>query len=195
MIKEYIVKNTRYIRGLIIRDMLLFAFGNVGTCQSFLYHNFRCYLSSLCMPSHFSLILCNPIDCSPPGSSCPWDSPGKNIGVGGHALLQGIFPTQELNLCLFHLLHWQAGSLPLVLPGKPLSSPSPMFLFIPNFIKTPQNLNAPLNTRRKSPSVQPDKISLLSQKNNSFLLRYIAVRLRVQDGTPDLQTLVYKSCC
>ena len=25
---------------------------------------------------------------------CPWDSPGKNTGVGCHALLQGIFPTQ-----------------------------------------------------------------------------------------------------
>ena len=24
---------------------------------------------------------------------CPWDSPGKNIRVGGHTLLQGIFPT------------------------------------------------------------------------------------------------------
>ena len=23
-----------------------------------------------------------------------WDSPGKNTGVGCHALLQGIFPTQ-----------------------------------------------------------------------------------------------------
>ena len=28
---------------------------------------------------------------------CPWDSPGKNIGVGFHALLQGIFLTQVLN--------------------------------------------------------------------------------------------------
>ena len=28
---------------------------------------------------------------------CPWDSPGKNIGVGGHALLQGIFLTQGSN--------------------------------------------------------------------------------------------------
>ena len=26
-----------------------------------------------------------------------WDSPGKNTGVGCHALLQGIFPTQRLN--------------------------------------------------------------------------------------------------
>ena len=49
----------------------------------------------------------------------PWDSPGKNLGVGCHALLQGIFPTQGSNPCLLHLLHWQAGSLPLVPPGKP----------------------------------------------------------------------------
>ena len=38
----------------------------------------------------------------------PWDSPGKNTGVGCHVLLQGIFPTQGLNLCLLCLLHWQA---------------------------------------------------------------------------------------
>ena len=44
---------------------------------------------------------------------CPWDSPGKNAGVGCHALLQRIFPTQGLNLCLLRLLHWQVGSLPL----------------------------------------------------------------------------------
>ena len=50
--------------------------------------------------------LCDPIACSSPGPSrllCPWDSPGKNTGVGCHSLLQGIFPTQGLNgglLCL-----------------------------------------------------------------------------------------------
>ena len=42
---------------------------------------------------------CDPMNCSPQGS-CPWDSPGKNSGVGSHALLQGIFPTQGSNLCL-----------------------------------------------------------------------------------------------
>ena len=36
---------------------------------------------------------------------CPWDSPGKNTGVGCRALLQGIFLTQESNLCLRRLLH------------------------------------------------------------------------------------------
>ena len=33
---------------------------------------------------------------------CPWDSPGKNTGVGCHFLLQGIFPTQGSNLDLLH---------------------------------------------------------------------------------------------
>ena len=51
------------------------------------------------------------------------DSPGKNTGVGCHALLQRIFPVQELNLRLLHLLHWQAGSLSLVPHGKPLTYP------------------------------------------------------------------------
>ena len=33
---------------------------------------------------------------------CPWNSPGKNTGVGSHSLLQGIFPTQRLNPGLPH---------------------------------------------------------------------------------------------
>ena len=53
----------------------------------------------------------------------PWDSPGKNSGVDCRALLQGIFLTQGLHMCLLCLLHWQAGSLPLVPPGKPLNTP------------------------------------------------------------------------
>ena len=32
--------------------------------------------------------LCDPTDGSPPGSPRPWDSPGKNTGVGCHFLLQ-----------------------------------------------------------------------------------------------------------
>ena len=32
----------------------------------------------------------------------PWNSPGQNIGVGSHSLLQGIFPTQGPNLGLLH---------------------------------------------------------------------------------------------
>ena len=40
------------------------------------------------------------MDCSPPGSSVRGDSPGKSTRVACHALLQGIFPTQGLNLSL-----------------------------------------------------------------------------------------------
>ena len=35
---------------------------------------------------------------------CPWDSPGKNTAVGCHALVQVIFLTQGLNLCLLYWL-------------------------------------------------------------------------------------------
>ena len=49
---------------------------------------------------------------------CPWNFSGKNTGVGCHALLQEIFPTQGSNPCLQRLLHWQAGSLPPAPPGK-----------------------------------------------------------------------------
>ena len=45
------------------------------------------------------------MDCTPPGSSVHGDSPGKNTGVGCHALLQGIFPTHGLNPDLLHCRH------------------------------------------------------------------------------------------
>ena len=57
--------------------------------------------------------LCNPMDCSPAGSSVHGISPGKNTGVGCHFQLQGVFLTQGLNPRLLHLLHWQVDSLPL----------------------------------------------------------------------------------
>ena len=60
---------------------------------------------------------CHPMDCSPPGSSS-WDSPGKEVGVGCHALLQRIFLTQGSNSCLLCLLHLQAGSLLLTPPEE-----------------------------------------------------------------------------
>ena len=47
--------------------------------------------------------LCDTMDNSPMDYIlCPWDSPGKNTGKGCHFLLQGTFPTQELNPGLLH---------------------------------------------------------------------------------------------
>ena len=51
--------------------------------------------------------------CGQPPGSCPWDSPGMNSRVDHHALLPGVIPIQGSNPSLWHLLHWQVGSLPL----------------------------------------------------------------------------------
>ena len=48
----------------------------------------------LCLVAQSCLTLYNPMDCSLPGSSVHGDSPGKDTGVGCHALFQGIFLTQ-----------------------------------------------------------------------------------------------------
>ena len=46
-------------------------------------------------------------------------NPGKNTGVGCHALLQGIFPTLGSNLHHFTSPALAGGSLPLMPLGKP----------------------------------------------------------------------------
>ena len=60
-----------------------------------------------CVLSHFSHVrlFATPMACSSPGFSVHGDSPGKNTGVGYHALFQGIFLTQGLNPSLLWLLH------------------------------------------------------------------------------------------
>ena len=56
----------------------------------------------LCLVSQSYPTLWDPMGYSLPGSSVHGDSPGKNTGVGCHALLQRIFPTQGLNPSLPH---------------------------------------------------------------------------------------------
>ena len=56
----------------------------------------------LCLVVQACPTLCDPTDCSSPGSSVHGDSPGKNTGVGCHAFLQEIFPTQGSNTGLPH---------------------------------------------------------------------------------------------
>ena len=66
----------------------------------------------LCLVTESCLTLCDPMDCSPPGSSVHRDSPGKNTGVGCHALLQGIFLTQGLLHCS-QILYCLSHQLPI----------------------------------------------------------------------------------
>ena len=56
------------------------------------------------------------MDCSPPGSSVHGILQARILEWVAIFSPQGIFLAQGLNLCLLHLLHWQAGSLPLVPP-------------------------------------------------------------------------------
>ena len=77
-----------------------------------------------------------PYGLSPARLLCPWDSPGKNTGVGSHTLLQGIFLTQVSNwslllspalagrfFCLFVLPPVPPGDL--FHPSSPGSMPGP----------------------------------------------------------------------
>ena len=79
--------------------------------------------------------LCNPIDYTVHGNS-----PGQNTGVGCHALLQGIFPTERLNpglphcRSIFHQLshqgspriqEWVAYLSPVDLPNPGIKPASP----------------------------------------------------------------------
>ena len=75
-------------------------------CRPFLLPLLLCW----CLVAQSCLTLGNPMDYSPTRPLCPWGFAGKNTGVGCQFLLQGLFPTQGLNLCL---LHCQADSLPL----------------------------------------------------------------------------------
>ena len=63
-------------------------------------------INHCCLVAKSCLTLCDPMD-SNARLFCPWDSLGKNTGVGCHFLLRGLFLTQVSNL---HLLHWQEDS-------------------------------------------------------------------------------------
>ena len=66
------------------------------------------------------LTLCDPKDHSLPGSSVHGDSPGKNTGVGCMPSSRGSSQPRDQSPHISCLLHWQVGSLSLVLPGKPV---------------------------------------------------------------------------
>ena len=66
--------------------------------------------------------LCDPMDCSPPGSSVHGILQARILEWVVVLCSRRSFLIQELNLRLLSLLHWQAGPLPLVPPGKPSRS-------------------------------------------------------------------------
>ena len=69
--------------------------------------------------------LCDPVDCSPPGSSVHGIFQARILEWVAISSSRG---SSQSNPRLLHLLHWQAGSLPLVPPGKPHSILSVIYL-------------------------------------------------------------------
>ena len=65
-------------------------------------HHILVACCAVCLVTQSCPTVCDPVDCSLPGTSVHGDSPCKNTGEGCHALLQGIFPTQGLNPGLLH---------------------------------------------------------------------------------------------
>ena len=78
--------------------------------ELYIYNSAYTYVELLCLVAQLTL------DCSLPGSSVDKDSPGKNTGVGCHALLQKVLPTQLSNPGFPH-------SRRILLPSEPLEKP------------------------------------------------------------------------
>ena len=60
-------------------------------CMSYIYLYWQTGSLPLAPPGKSCPTLCDHYGWWPATLFCPWDSPGKNPGVGCHALLQGIF--------------------------------------------------------------------------------------------------------
>ena len=86
----------------------------------------------LCLIAQSCPTLCNPMNCSLPGSSVPGNFPGKNTRLGCHALLQGIFQNHESNPGLLHsrriLYHLSYQGCPGILSRVALSLFQGIFL-------------------------------------------------------------------
>ena len=98
--------NSRYTRSLhLLRCSSL----SQVVIHGYLLHNYL-YLCNISVyvhsKSHSGMSdSLRPYGLYPTRPLCPWDSPGKNSGLGCHALLQGIYMTQRLNPHLLWLLH------------------------------------------------------------------------------------------
>ena len=90
-------------------------------CDDWIWAAILPHLNLLCAKSPQSCpTVCDPMDCMPPGSSVHGILQARILEWGCHFLPQGILPMQGSNPCRLRFLHWQAGSLPLAPPGKPL---------------------------------------------------------------------------
>ena len=97
-----------------------------------LLSHLRPYVRARVLSFQLCPTLCDPMDCSQPGSSVHGIFPGKNTGVWCHFLLQEIL-THGSSLHLLHLLQREADSLPLHYMGIPRQQSTViLFLILPS---------------------------------------------------------------
>ena len=119
--------------------------------------------TQLCLVVPLCLTLCNPIDCSPPGTSVHRDSPGKNTGVSCQVLLQGNLRN----------------------PGIESRSPAPQADSLPS--EPPEK---PTNTGVGSRSLSPGDLSHSGIKPGSLAFRQILATQPVSGGVSDVDQAV-----
>ena len=110
-----------------IRSPIGLALSDTGHLACFIFYSFckkQIIFYIIILVSQSCPTLCNPMDCSPPGSSVLGESPGKKTGVDYHARLQGIFPTQVSNPRLpyyrqiLYCLSHQGSPIKIICRGK-----------------------------------------------------------------------------
>ena len=115
------------------------------------------------MCPHVCLVAKLCLTLQPHGFICPWDSPGKNTGVGCHFLLQGIFCSKGSNLvsCIFCigrwiLYHWASPQFSSVAQLCP-NICDPMDCSMPGLPVNHQHLElTQTHTHHVSDTIQPD---------------------------------------
>ena len=109
---------------ITLLGFMKFAKAVVRTSENTVFGNIAFFMNRLCCAQSLSrvwlfvtpwMVACRLL--------CPWASPGNNTGVGCHALLQGIFPTQGLNPGLPMLQADSLASDPTGMPVKRLAQP------------------------------------------------------------------------
>ena len=97
---------------IILKDQL-----NVWCFSCCLFRINSSLLNSSCLSKLLlsCLTLCNPMDCSPPGSPVHGTLQARILEWVAEPSSRG---SSQPRTCVSYLLHWQAGSLPLVPPGK-----------------------------------------------------------------------------
>ena len=123
----------------------------------------------VCVYTQLCLTLCDPMDCSPPGSSVhgvsqarilerlPFPSPGDLLEPGS-------------NSCLLHLPHWQVGPIPLRHLGSPCTG-NPRHILMMTMMKS--------NSPRMPQSIHDSKFQIFQGNEEMFSDRYTNYLLEV----------------